>query len=163
MEGSLDDRVKQFAEDFKLNEGITNKLDAALKQRPDSTESNLQCLRAALDGAPSPVAVIFNKLRELELGSDLTMGEGAGPALAVAPDREVEELGAKYHLDQRSLTDLQTALAKRPDKKQDIAQIAKHLDCDRGGQTREVVSSLLKKMDAGEDIGEPDRHTRDAD
>lgn len=146
----MNPKVKEVSEQFSLNEGLTQKLDEILKKRPDTFENDLEILKKGMESAPSAVAYLFTKIREMQDGR---------PLLAV-PERDVvEELANRYRLDQRVMQELTAALANRADKKKDVEMLAKH--CEMSHSPSAAVMSMVSLLRNGGEIPEHiERHDR---
>merc|ERR1719238_2460643 len=70
------------------------------------------------------------------------------------PDKEIEDLGKKYKLDESATSRLTEVLAKRPDRKKDLEQLEMHLKTSN--KPSALVMMMLAKLRRGEDIGEPE-------
>eukprot|EP00450_Noctiluca_scintillans_P011484 CAMPEP_0194481654 /NCGR_PEP_ID=MMETSP0253-20130528/3975_1 /TAXON_ID=2966 /ORGANISM="Noctiluca scintillans" /LENGTH=680 /DNA_ID=CAMNT_0039321155 /DNA_START=34 /DNA_END=2072 /DNA_ORIENTATION=+ len=140
--GNLHPKVEEIAAHFSLNEGITSNLNDVLKSRPNTFDEDVKSVWEALNAAPVPTFRLFTKIRELQEGKSNL-------------DVDVEKLASKYDLDQRTILDLTTALARRPDKKKDIDQMSRHLH--GANRPADIMSWLLTKIQNGEDVGEPEK------
>jgi len=140
----LHPKVKELAEQFKLNEGLSLNLNSVLEGRPDTFEEDLRGLKEALATAPSPAALLFTKIREMK------EGKAVGAAL---PDRDIEEVASRYRLDQMSTTKLYQTLAQLGDKRGTLDCLSKHL-ASSSDPSRAIIP-MLERLKAGEDLGEP--------
>mmetsp|Transcript_10040 Transcript_10040/g.17327 ORF Transcript_10040/g.17327 Transcript_10040/m.17327 type:complete len:671 (+) Transcript_10040:24-2036(+) len=139
-------QVKALADRFKLNDGITKRLDDALRGRLQTLNEDIEGLTKALEAAPSAIAIMFRLIKELQEGK--SMGGSA------AVDKDVENLVEKCRLDQRCQGALTQLFAKRPDARSKyLHSLEKHLDgVDR---PYDKVLELVEKIENGEDIGDP--------
>merc|ERR1719476_764823 len=85
------------------------------------------------------------KIREMQAGTFVGKPK---------PDKDVQELGDKYKLDESAIQRLTEVLAKRENRKEDVEKLDRHLKASN--KPSALVMMMLGKLRRGEDIGEPE-------
>lgn len=135
--------VREFADHFRLDERITKRLNDTMKLRQETFEGDMIALYENLETARHPPGLLSVKLKEMEEGVFLGKGK---------PDPDVQELAAKYKLDDQASRKLSEVLKMRPaTRENDIIKIGEHLE----GSTRPsaMVMTMLSRLRAGESLG----------
>lgn len=138
--------VTELAEHFNLDERITKDLDVEMKKRKSTYDDDMKALWDILEGARNPAGLLRVKIREME---EHTFRGGA-----LTPDREIEEMAAKYKLDAQATAKLSEVLAKREDRNRDLRQLSKHLELSN--KPSALAMLMLRDLRAGKSILDPE-------
>lgn len=141
----IHDKVKELAKHFKLDDKITRDLNLSLHKRGSSFEEDMKALVEILKDARNPAGLLRVKIREMD--------EGTFRGTAT-PDKDVEDLAKKFHLDAQAAAKLAEVLSRREDRKKDLRQIAKHLELSN--RPSSLVMLMLKDLRAGIAIKDPE-------
>lgn len=142
----VEPEITELAQHFNLDERITKDLDTEMKKRNSTFEDDMKALWDILEGARNPAGLLRVKIREME--------ENTFRGGALTPDREIEEMSAKYKLDAQATAKLSEVLAKREDRRRDLRQISKHLELSN--KPSALAMLMLRDLRAGKSIADPE-------
>merc|ERR1719327_2231071 len=142
-DGPIDPDIQEFCDRFSIEARMAKLLNDELHKRPDTWEGDLLALYEIIETARVPSGLLMVKIKEMQNGTFVGKPK---------PDKEVQELGKKYNLDDQAVQKLAEVLTKREDRAGDLVKLESHLKASN--KPSALVMMMLGKMRKGEDIGE---------
>lgn len=143
VNSGIDPDVTEMAHHFNLDDRSTRALDAQMKSRKATFEEDMEALWEILGGARNPSGLLMVKVRE--------MAEGVFRGFST-PEKDVRDFGKRHGLDVQASAKLAEVLAKRPDPKEDMKKLGKHLE--RSNKPSALMMLMLKDLRAGKPVKE---------
>merc|ERR1719277_2112324 len=134
----------EMAHHFNLDDKVIRALDQQMKQRKTSYTEDMEALWVILEGARNPSGLLMVKVRE--------MAEGVFRGLST-PEKDVADFARKFGLDAHASAKLAEVLSKRPDPKDDMEKLAKHLE--RSNKPSALMMLMLKDLREGKPVKDP--------
>lgn len=143
----LDPDIQQLAYTFKIDAGLTQKLnDIMIEKRMNTWEQDLARLYEILKDAHTPAAMLNLKVKDMQKGTFVGKAK-CGP--------RVRELARKHKLDKGAATKLEEAMSMREamgkDVEKDIFLLDEHLTASN--KPSALISMKLDSLRKGYNIG----------
>lgn len=143
----LDPDIQQLAYTFKIDAGLTQKLnDIMIEKRMNTWEQDLERLYEILKDAHTPAAMLNLKVKDMQKGTFVGKAK-CGP--------RVRELARRHKLDKGAATKLEEAMSMREamgkDVEKDIVLLDEHLTASN--KPSALVSMKLESLRKGYNIG----------